>query len=77
LWIQIEDESAAHHFQLRIADSEGRTAASLDGLEKNRYGALSVTIPAASLPAGSYTVHLYRKDPHVLLAQYLLKVTSR
>jgi len=74
LWIQMGQNSSAQRFTVEIYSAPGVKIAGIVGLQTNRYSALSVAVPARSLPAGLYTVKVLR-DSGELAAQYGLKIT--
>jgi hypothetical protein len=75
LWIQLDPESKDGSLGIRVTDGKGRTVESVDGLRKNRYGALAVALPAGKFPQGEYTVLVFRANAHAVLGQYLVKVS--
>ncbi|MGA2183210.1 MAG: zf-HC2 domain-containing protein [Bryobacteraceae bacterium] len=77
LWIQLDPESRDGALGIRVSDGEGRIVETVNGLHKNRYGALAVALPAAKFPRGDYTVLVLRDNGHAVLGQYLVKVSAK
>ena len=76
LWIQLDPESQDGALAIRVSDGKGRIVETLNGLHKNRYGALAVALPAGKFPRGDYTVLVYRDDAQTLLGQYVVRVSA-
>jgi hypothetical protein len=77
LWIQLDPESKDEALGIRVADAQGRTVETLNGLHENRYGALAVALPAGKFPPGAYTVLVFRDNTRTLLGQYAVKVSAQ
>ncbi|HXF06636.1 MAG TPA: hypothetical protein VNM72_14640 [Blastocatellia bacterium] len=59
LWIEVDPGARSENFRLELHSSNHRTIQTVEGLKKDRYGALVARHPAESLHAGSYRVMLY------------------
>jgi Putative zinc-finger len=75
LWI----EPGAEHsrvFRVQIVADKGGFAQTVDGLKRNPYGALSLSLPAKSLQPGEYRITLSSQEPAptVLLGEYRLRI---
>jgi hypothetical protein len=77
LWIQLDAESKAGELEIRVTDKAGRMVETVKGLDENRYGALSVALPAGKFPQGDYTVLVLGGNGHRVLGQYLVKVSAK
>jgi len=77
LWIQLDAESKDGELGIRVTNGSGRIVETVDGLHKNRYGALAVALPAAKFPEGGYRVLVVRDNGHTVLGQYLVKVSAK
>jgi len=58
LWLEV-DASSFESFRLQIFDKDNRLVQDVARLKRNKEGAVSVMIPARSLPPGKYNVKLY------------------
>ncbi len=74
LWIQVDAESPSTPLTVEIAHARGDVVETVSALAPNQYGALAVTLGAATFPAGTYRVRVYR-DPHVLAHDYVLEIS--
>jgi len=77
LWIQLDAESKDGELGIRVTDGSGRIVETVEGLHKNRYGALAVELPAGKFPQGDYTVLVLGGNGHRVLGQYLVKVSAK
>lgn len=77
LWIQLDPESRYHSLDVEIADNSGHTVEPIRSLAENPYGALVLALPSTKFPSGSYTVLVFRRNPHMLLGQYVVKISER
>jgi len=78
LWIEV-GTSTFRSFRLEVTTPDGRRIASIDRLEKGPYGALSVSLPADTLPAGTLRITLSGQDPPpgTLVGDYQLQIQKR
>ncbi|MGA3025975.1 MAG: zf-HC2 domain-containing protein [Bryobacteraceae bacterium] len=76
LWIQLDPESKDGTLGIRVSDGHGRIVETVNGLHKNRYGALAVALPAGGFPPGDYTVVVFRDNVHTALGQYVIRVSA-
>lgn len=73
LWIEIAPEAKSPAFRLEISTMANEPVEKLEGLVRNTYGALAVSIPAGKLKPGAYKVRLLGADAS-LVAEYRLEV---
>jgi hypothetical protein len=78
LWI----EPGAEHsrvFRIQIFAESGRLIQTVDGLKRNTYGALSLSLPAKGLQSGEYRITLTANEPapSALLGEYRLRIRRR
>jgi hypothetical protein len=78
LWVELPSQ-ASGTFRLEIQTWDGRPVQTLQGLTRNRYGALAASLPAEALPSGNYRVKLSRQEPApgTLLAEYQLNIRRK
>jgi hypothetical protein len=76
LWIQLDPESKDGALGIHVSDAAGRVIETVNGLHKNRYGALVVALPAGKFPRGDYTLLVFRDNVHAVLGQYLVRVSA-
>jgi hypothetical protein len=79
LWTELAPDSRFSSFRLLVLTQENRIAHTVGGLKKNAYGALAVSLPASSFPAGKYLVKLYGLDRRqaTLVGEYKLYVRRK
>jgi hypothetical protein len=73
LWMELGPEARSSSFRLEIRNPSNQVVATIDGLVKNKYGALAASLPAERLPAGTYTARLFATGGP-LTAEYRLEV---
>jgi len=61
LWIDVGPESS-RSFQMKIYGQGDQVVQTIDGLKKNSYGALAVSLPARTFAPGAYIVKLFAAD---------------
>lgn len=75
LWLDVPPQPQGTQFGLTISTADGREFKTVHGLERNRNGALAVSLPVAQLAKGSYVVRLYLDKPSApVIAEYRLAV---
>lgn len=75
LWMEVPP-STSGSFLLEMTTADGRTVQTVENLKRNTYGAVVVSLPAATLQSGVYTVRLSRQEPSpvTLVAEYRLRI---
>ncbi|HEU4386173.1 MAG TPA: zf-HC2 domain-containing protein [Blastocatellia bacterium] len=76
LWIEIEESNPSRRFRLEVLNSHGQSVQTVDGLTKNEYGALAVSLPASIFQPGIYTVRLNGATGN-LVSEYRLQIQRR
>jgi hypothetical protein len=78
VWIDLAP-SRFRTFHLDVTTSDDRRIASLDRLERGPYGAISVSLPADTLPTGNVRIRLSGEDPSpaALIGDYQLNIQKR
>lgn len=82
LWVETEAPGPTFRLEVRTADRPfdqlrtGRLVHVIDGLRKNTYGALTVSLPASGLASGTYLVRLYstRDSQSQAAGEYTLEI---
>jgi hypothetical protein len=76
LWLEPAASPADAAYRLEIQNASGEATVTLDGLRKNPYGALAVSIPSARVPPGAYRARLFltRTGAATLAAEYRFDV---
>jgi hypothetical protein len=76
LWIELPPDSRFSSYRLQVLDRAGKPVETVGGLTRNPHGALTASVPAASLPAASYTVLLHGTGAgsDILVGEYRLVV---
>ncbi len=82
LWIPVEPGNRFESFRVRILTKGARVVETVVGAKPNRYGALTVSVPASRLQAGKYVVKLFGQRGRAaqqdeLLAEYDLRVVEK
>jgi anti-sigma factor RsiW len=79
LWMDPSLSTDFSSFRLVVQTPEGQPVQTIEGLRRNSYGALVVSLPAASLPGPQYRVKLYGLGGREasLVAEYKLQVRKR
>jgi Putative zinc-finger len=75
LWVEVPAKNI-RTFQLKVETEDHRPVITLDHLERNSYGALAASLPAAQLQAGQFRIMLSAEEPSPasLLAEYKLRI---
>jgi Putative zinc-finger len=77
-WIDVPPQPPGTRFGVTLSTPDARLVKSIHGLERNSTGALTVSVPAADLPAGAYTVRLFNdQSPGQWIAEYRVNVEHR
>jgi Putative zinc-finger len=75
LWIDLE---SGHYrsYRLEISATDGQQVETVEHLERNSYGGLAVSLPAAQLQPGEFRIKLFGQEPSpvALLAEYRLRI---
>ena len=79
LWTELAPDSSFSSFRLQVLTTENRVEQTVGGLKKNAYGAVAVSLPASSFPAGKYLVKLYGLDRRqaTLVEEYKLRIRRK
>jgi hypothetical protein len=79
LWIEPGLSADYASFRLVVQKLAGQTIQTVEGLRRNSYGALVVSLPAAQLPGARYRVRLYGVSGQqaALITEYQLQVRKR
>lgn len=72
LWIEVPPSAGYKSYKLEISTMAGTVVETLDGLIKNPYGALAVSVSAGKLPAATYKAKLYGGSS--IVAEYRLAI---
>jgi Putative zinc-finger len=75
LWVEVPAKNI-RKFQLKVETEDHRPVITLDHLERNSYGALAASLPAAQLQPGEFRIMLSAEEPSPasLLAEYKLRI---
>jgi hypothetical protein len=75
LWVEVPAKNT-RTFQLKVETDDHRPVITLDHLERNSYGALAASLPAAQLQPGEFRIMLSAEEPPPasLLAEYKLRI---
>lgn len=76
LWLEVEPGTRFGSFRLQVYTMENRLVQTVEGLKKNAYGALAVSLPAEAFQAGGYQVKLYGvgRQQAALVGEYRLHI---
>jgi hypothetical protein len=72
LWMEI-GSTAPSVFRLEVRSMDNQLVENVAGLERNRYGALTASVPAEHLKAGTYNLRLFAADGS-LVSAYRLEI---
>jgi len=75
VWVEVPAKNVLR-FQLKVETEDHRPVITVDHLERNSYGALAASLPAAQLQPGEFRIMLTAEEPPTasLLAEYNLKI---
>jgi hypothetical protein len=79
LWIEVEQSARFREFRLRLYSAQKQLVQTVEGLKRNPYGALAVSLPAQPFQTGRYLVELYglAQQQTTLVEDYSLQVQKR
>lgn len=68
--------NAARAANLEIADAQGAVVWRAAGLARHPTNDFTISLPAAFLPPGNYTINLYRNDRRVKIESYPIRILT-
>jgi hypothetical protein len=77
LWVEVEQGGRFNSFRLQIYQAGGQLVQTVEGLRRNAHGALAVSLPAALVQSGNYTIRLYGGGTAELVGEYKLQVRKK
>jgi len=79
LWLDVDEAAPYSSYRLQIYRAKTELLQTVEGLKKNDYGALAISLPAEPFQTGNYTVKLYGiiRQQSVLIGEYRLQIIRR